>query len=216
MTAGTAASRGGRPTAAAAARLADDIVEVATAAFLRDGYAATSIESVAKQARVGKRTIYARFADKEALFASVLERLMASWLADPLPEPTPGRIETTLLGFADRMLAIALQPQALALHRLLLAESGRFRQIPALVRAAGTSAGLARIAAVLREAVAAGDLPEIDVTFAAEQFMHLVLTGPQRRALGVGPPLDRTERADWARRSVALFLHGCRGLGAPL
>ena len=126
MTGRAASSRGGRPTAAAAARLGDGIVDVATEAFLRDGYAATSIEAIAKQARVGKRTLYARFADKEALFYAVLQRLMARWLAVPLPKPPGGRFELALVQLAERMLGVALEPEALALHRLLISESGRF------------------------------------------------------------------------------------------
>ncbi len=210
MTARAAAARGGRPTAAAAARLGDEIVGVATEAFLRDGYAATSIESVAKQARVGKRTLYARFPDKEALFCAVLQQLMARWLAVPLPEPADGEIEPALIQFAERMLAVALEPEALALHRLLIAESGRFPQIPVMLRESGATAGVTRIVALLSQEVAAGNLPPLDPAFAAEQFMHLVLSGPQRRALGLGPRLSRAELAEWARRSVALFLKGYR------
>ena len=205
--------RGGRPTAAAAARLADAIVNAATIAFLRDGYAATSIEAVARQARVGKRTLYARFPDNEALFRAVLERLMARWLATPdvpLSEPAPGQIEPVLVQLAELMLAVALQPEALALHRLLIAESGRFPNIPVMLHNAGASAGATRIAAILAREVAAGRLTPIDPDFAAEQFMHLVMSGPRRRALGLGPPLDQAELGRWARRSVALFLDGFR------
>ena len=205
--------RGGRPTAAAAARLADAIVNAATIAFLRDGYAATSIEAVARQARVGKRTLYARFPDKEALFRAVLERLMARWLATPdvpLSGPAPGQIEPVLVQLAELMLAVALQPEALALHRLLMAESGRIPNIPVMLHNAGASAGATRIAALLAQEVAAGRLAPIDPAFAAEQFMHLVISGPRRRAMGLGPPLDQADLARWARRSVSLFLDGCR------
>ena len=205
----TAAPRGGRPTAAAAARLADAIVDVATQAFLLDGYAATSIEAIAKQARVGKRTLYARFPDKEALFLAVLERLMARWLAAPASEPMHDQIEPALVHLAERMLAVALEPEALALHRLLVAESGRSPNIPAMLRKVGAAAGMERIAAVISRAIARGDLRPVDPAFAAEQFMHLVLSGPRRRALGLGAPLDPEGLSLWARRSVALFLAGC-------
>jgi AcrR family transcriptional regulator len=205
-------ARGGRPTAAAAAGLADAIVAVATAAFLRDGYAATSIEAIARQARVGKRTLYARFPDKESLFRAVLERLMARWLATPdiWPDPAPDQIEPALVQLAERMLAVALEPEALALHRLLIAETGRFPHIPIMLQTAGASAGVSLIAALLGQEVAAGHLAQIDPAFAAEQFMTMVISGPRRRALGLGPPLDPAEITSWARRSVALFLDGCR------
>ena len=88
MTAAAAARRpSGRPTAAGAAELSERILKVATRAFLTHGYAATSIETIAATAGVAKRTLYARWRDKPALFRAVLERLMVRWLA--MPEPSP-------------------------------------------------------------------------------------------------------------------------------
>jgi TetR/AcrR family transcriptional repressor of mexJK operon len=190
--------------------LADSIVEIATGAFLRDGYAATSIEAVSKQARVGKRTLYARFPDKEALFLAVMERLMGRWLATPAPEPAPDQLEPTLIQFAERMLAVALEPEALALHRLLIAEGDRFPHIPVMLHKIGAGAGVERIAALLTSQMVDGHFPRVDPAFAAEQFMHLVLSGPRRRALGLGPPFDAAELVLWVRRSVTLFLDGYR------
>jgi TetR/AcrR family transcriptional regulator, mexJK operon transcriptional repressor len=211
----------GRPTAAAAAELAERILEVATRAFLTQGYAATSIETTAATAGVAKRTLYARWRDKPALFRAVLERLLAPWLATPEPPPpeppTPGRqppaadrLETILTQTALRALAVALQPDALALHRLMIAESGRFPELAEMVRQSGAAAGMARIATLLAAEIMAGRLAQLDPAIAAEQFLHLVLTGPQRRALGLAPPLDAAAEAAWARQAVALFLHGCR------
>lgn len=189
-------------------------MEVATASFLRDGYAATSIENVARQARVGKRTLYARFADKETLFRAVLEGLMTRWLASPEPAPAVAPVDAALVQLAERMLDVALQPDALALHRLLVSEAGRFPHMLEMLRSAGTGEGAARVAAILSHEMKDGRLPAFDIGFATEQFMHLVLSGPRRRALGLGPPFDSAELALWARRSVAMFLHGCHGLTA--
>ena len=65
---------GGRPTVEAAAQLEIPTPDAATAAFLADGYAATTIEAIARTCRVAKRTIYARWSGKPALFRAVLER----------------------------------------------------------------------------------------------------------------------------------------------
>jgi TetR/AcrR family transcriptional repressor of mexJK operon len=211
----------GRPTAVAAPELAERILKVATRAFLTHGYAATSIEAVAASAGVAKRTLYARWRDKPALFRAVLERLMARWLATPerptpelptsdRPPTTVDRLETALLQSATRVLAVALQPEALALHRLMIAESGRFPELAEMVRQSGAAAGMARIANLLAAEILAGRLAQLDPAIAAEQFLYLVLTGPQRRALGLAPPLDPDDQATWARQAVALFLHGCR------
>jgi TetR/AcrR family transcriptional regulator, mexJK operon transcriptional repressor len=201
---------GGRPTATAAALLETTILDAATAAFLADGYAATSIEAIARTSGVAKRTLYARWSGKPALFRSVLERLMAKWLSNAGDWAEAESLEAALNVAASRMLAVALTPEAIALHRLLIAESGRFPDLPLMMRQAGAGEGSARIAALLDRAVAGGTLPEQDTVFAAEQFLHLVLAGPQQRALGLGRTLDDRQTEGWGKAAVVLFLSGIR------
>jgi AcrR family transcriptional regulator len=210
---GSRPSRGvGRPPAAAAGRVEAEILDHATAAFLRDGYAATSIESIARQARVAKRTLYARWEDKAALFRAVLQRLMTRWLATDTPDlAVSGEAEPTLLAMAERVLAVALTPEALALHRLMIAESGRFPELGAMLYAAAGETGVSRITGLLDRFVEAGILPPMETRFAAEEFLNLVVRGPQLRALGLAPAFEPADLAHWTRRAVALFL---RGVGA--
>jgi len=207
---GAARRSGGRPTAAAAVLLDTTILDAATSAFLADGYAATTIEAIAKACSVAKRTIYARWNGKPALFRAVLERLMARWLsgADELTQADD--LERALNEAATRILDVALTPDAIALHRLLIAESLRFPELPLMLHQAGASEGTTRIAALLDRAVARGVLPPQDTLFAAEQFIHMVLAGPQRRALGLGPKLDDQQTRIWRSATIALFLRGVR------
>jgi len=199
---------GGRPTAKAAAKLEIAILDAATAAFLADGYAATSIEAIARTCRVAKRTIYARWSGKPTLFRAVLEQLMARWLFTAGDWAEAGSLEAALDRAAIDILAVALTPEAIALNRLLIAESARFPELPLMLRQAGAGEGTSRIAALLDAAVARGALPTQDTMFAAEQFLPLVLAGPQRRALGLASPLDEEQTQLWRKAAVALFLSG--------
>ncbi len=199
---------GGRPTAQAAALLETIILDAATAAFLAEGYAATTIEAIARTCGIAKRTLYARFSGKPALFRAVLERLMGRWLSMAGDWAEAETLEAALDGAAARILAVGLTPEAVALNRLLIAESARFPELPRMMQQAGAGEGTARIAAVLDRAVVQGKLPKQDTLFAAEQFLHLVLAGPQRRALGLGRPLDEEQISLWRKQSVALFLAG--------
>jgi AcrR family transcriptional regulator len=201
---------GGRPTAQAAALLETTILDAATASFLADGYAATTIEAISRTCGVAKRTVYARWSGKPALFRAVLERLMAKWLSDAGDWAEAENLETALNGAAARVLAVALTQEAVALHRLLIAESGRFPELPLMMQQAGASEGTRRIAAVLDRAIVQGSLPPRDTAFAAEQFLHLVLAGPQRRALGLGRQLDEQQIEAWRKATVALFLCGVK------
>src|SRR5438445_3309170 len=58
-----------------ASRLA--LVDSATRLFTERGYAETSIDQVAADARLSKGAVYHHFANKQALFEAVLERLEA-------------------------------------------------------------------------------------------------------------------------------------------
>jgi TetR/AcrR family transcriptional regulator, mexJK operon transcriptional repressor len=204
--------KGGRPTAADAVRLEATILDRATACFLRDGYAATSIESIARLCSVAKRTIYARWSGKPALFMAILQRLMAKWLATSGTLTDSGDLKENLVQAADKIMAVALSPEAIALHRLLIAESARFPELPVMMRNAGSHEGVVRISGMLRDGIARGQVDDHDTIFAAEQFLHLLLSGPRRRAIGLGPALDAEAMTVWRDKAILLFLGGLNSL----
>jgi TetR/AcrR family transcriptional repressor of mexJK operon len=208
-----AAARGGRPSRADAPRLRERILAAATALFLAEGYGSTTIEAVAAGAGVSKRTLYARFEDKSALFAAVLHRIID--LIRPPPEVpllVGGTLQEILQRLAGMILRAALSPQAIALHRLLYAESARF---PELVRAIESDGGT-REASELIGNLLARELPAqlsaADRAFAAQQFIFMVVTLPRRRAMGLGTPMTPAELDAWAEKVARLFVRGCRGL----
>ena len=206
--------RGGRPSRAAAERLGETILEAATELFLGNGYGVTSIEAIARRARISKRTFYSRFRDKAELFGAVVHRVV-----ERLRPPDDARLfeggalEEILLRLAQAILQAALTAEALALHRLVVAEATRFPELARLAseRGGGREA-VRRIAALLDGEVTAGRLALADTSFAAAQFLQMVVATPQRRALGLGPPMSAAELGHWARATVALFLDGCRGM----
>src|SRR5580700_12057192 len=66
------AGRVGRPPRQAAGEVDQRILDAAHRVFLERGLAGASIDEIAAIARAGKPTIYARYSDKEALFAAVV------------------------------------------------------------------------------------------------------------------------------------------------
>jgi AcrR family transcriptional regulator len=205
--------RGGRPSKAEAERLGEHILDIATELFLAEGYGATSVEAVAQRARVAKRTFYARFGDKAGLFAAVVHRIVER-LHPPANVPLlqGDSCEAKLRHLARLALAAALTPQALALNRLLLAESSRFPELTGVVGRERASVSVARdIAALLERERAAGRLLVAKPLFAAGHFIQMVIGEPQRRAHGLGAPMSGAELDLWAADTVELFLYGCRG-----
>jgi TetR/AcrR family transcriptional repressor of mexJK operon len=206
-----ARGRGGRPSRQQSAQLAVRILDVAESLFLGHGFGATSIEAVAKRAGISKRTFYHRFPGKERLFEAVVRRLIERWLppldAEMAESPS---LAVGLRLIAEHMLKIALTPEALALHRIVIAEARQFPALARMMHEIGSTSGIERIAKQLEPRIKSGELRAIDPRFAAEEFLLMVVTGPQRRALGLATPLTAAELSAWARDAVALFLDGCR------
>jgi AcrR family transcriptional regulator len=205
--------RGGRPSKADAEQLPRRIVDAATELFFTAGYGATSIEAVARRARISKRTFYHRFDNKAALFSAVVHRTIDS-LRPPADMPLlrGANLPEILRGLADLILRAALSPRAIALHRLIVAESSRFPDLAEVVTRQGASEEAIRlIAGVLEREAHTGNLTLDSPTFAAQQFLYMVITLPQRRAMGLGMPMTPAEIDAWARDVVNLFLNGCRG-----
>ncbi len=204
-------ARGGRPSRAEAEEIGERILDVASALFLAEGYGATSIESVARQARISKRTFYHRFADKGALFGAVVHRLVTRL------RPSEGELQLGEGGIAEKLtrlarliLAAALSPEALALHRVIVAEAARFPELARTVAAEGArEEAIRHILALLEGEARRSGRKLVRGQLVAEQFLQLVVSVPQRRALGLGAAMGAAEQARWSRDAVALFLAGC-------
>jgi TetR/AcrR family transcriptional regulator, mexJK operon transcriptional repressor len=212
------ARRSGRPPRAQAVLLRDRILEVATELFLTEGYGATSIEAVAERAGISKRTFYHRFDNKAALFAAVVHRIIEQIRPPPgVPLVEGATLDKILRRLAGLILQAALSPQAIALHRLITAESLRF---PNLARAvydgSWTREATTLIGDLLARELSGSRLKGELRDFAAMQFLYMVVALPQRRSMGLGFPMTAKELGAWADNVVKLFLNGCRGLSRPV
>ena len=204
--------RGGRPSRDEAALLGERILDAATELFLAEGYGATSIEAVAQRARISKRTFYYRFPDKAALFAAVVHRIVEG-LRPPAGTPLyeGGGLDEILRRLARLLLRAALAPMALALNRLMIAEAQRFPELAAIAAREGSRTEVVgRVAAMLDREARAGRLAIDRPEFAAEQFLQMVISQPQRLALVRGQWMTESDLDAWADDCVDLFLNGCR------
>ena len=203
---------GGRPSRKQAARLGERILDSASHLFLSLGYGATSIEAIARRARISKRTFYHRFRDKPELFVAVVHRIIDR-LRPPADAPLlEGDLHEILERLAGLILRAVLTPQAIALNRMIVAESARFPKLAAVVTERGVSEEAIRfIAGILDREARAGKLALDNPMFAAKQLLYMIIALPQRRAMGFGVPMTSAEIDSWARDVVNLFLNGCRG-----
>lgn len=100
------------------------ILEAATELFLRDGYGATSIDSILERSGGSKATLYSYFPAKDDLFRAVVDEVVAS---DAQPRLDASHdIRTALTEFAVQRLESVFSERHLALMRLIIAERERF------------------------------------------------------------------------------------------
>jgi hypothetical protein len=78
----------------------------------------------------------------------------------------------------------------------------------AVVKAGGREEALDLISGLLMRHGGDTAAGRKELRFAAEQFLQLIVSTPQSRAMGLGVPMDRAELDAWIHGSVALFLGG--------
>jgi TetR/AcrR family transcriptional regulator, mexJK operon transcriptional repressor len=201
--------RGGRPSRAEAQRRQERLVDVAGTMFMKLGFDLTSVDAVAEAAGVSKRTVYARYRDKNELFSAVLRNLIDRWLV-PIKQFQFGtnELEPMLVEIGRHLLTSALAPQAVSVHRIVVAESERRPQFGRLANTEGREPAIRAIAAALRRH--ADKLRVKDLEHAAEHFMSLVIDSSLRLAV-LGLNSRRRDVEKTVREAVDIFLNGARG-----
>lgn len=186
------------------------LLDVALDLFLQQGFDRTSIEAICAAAGMAKRTVYARYGDKQALFKAALTRAIEDWIVpiDRLRTAEGDDLEASLLAIGGILLANIMSPAGLRLLRLTNSESGRSPEIGATNVQQGTEPTIAFLADLFqrRRGAALGPLDPREV---AEGFLHLV-TGPAIDAAW-GVTRDEAALTRHVRSSVRLFLHGLLG-----
>jgi AcrR family transcriptional regulator len=155
-------------------RKIEQVIEAAKRLFLDRGFAATSMDAIAKRAAVSKATLYAYFPSKRILFGSLIETECQSMNQElPLLSLDKG-LETVLRSFARQYVRLFLDRQDLAVHRIIVNESSQFPELCRLFYESGPRATIERLAGLLDEAKAKGLLDFKDSTVAATQFLSLI------------------------------------------
>ncbi len=125
-----AVARPGRPRTVSEQRRKSLLIDAAEAVFLERGYHASTMDDVAQQAGMSKKTVYQVFTAKAALFEALLiDRL--GMLTMPIEEDGLPLAES-LLELLVRLGNFVLSPKQVALLRLMVAEG---RRSPELVEA---------------------------------------------------------------------------------
>jgi AcrR family transcriptional regulator len=107
--------------------LRENILWAAREVFLESGYERASMDVVASRAKTTKRTLYAHFANKEALFLAVFDFLKGFFLSRlGTPDDYSKKPDEALVLFCGRFLEKLLWQGAIRMCRVCVAEAGRF------------------------------------------------------------------------------------------
>jgi AcrR family transcriptional regulator len=167
------------------------------------GYDAFSMEALAARAGVGKATIYRRWASKEDLVVAA-----AAHYVSAIPIPDLGDLRADLTAVLRSSAALHSDPRAPAFLSSLLAAVARSPRIAQAVRGGFVAAREAALDAVLRRAVARGELPQgLDLALAGQLCAGVFLY----RALVTGQASD----PDVVEALVPLLLDGLAGRPSP-
>lgn len=188
------------------------VYEAARHEFAGNGYAATSMEAVARRAGVSTKTLYRLVPNKESLFEGmVTDRLDRFVYEVNLHAADHTDLEQALRAALMACADLALDEEVIALQRMLLQEAGKFSDI----------AGTFYTNAIQRTAVALADWLRVqqkrglialdDVDEAAGMLLGMVASAPRRAAIFGGVPLpSRSQIEARVRTCAALFLRGCQ------
>lgn len=201
----------GRPTKAQADARFEELLDTALDMFLEHGFELTTIEMIAVRMNMTKRTVYAKFPDKAALFLASVQRAIERQIvpADELRALDSGDLRETLRAIGRQRIGLVRTRNGLRLQRIINTESFRFPQLLMLNYNQSAKPVTDFIVELLEREAAAGQLRAADPKLAASVFLSMVVSGPVRQIVAGEPPApDHIDAlVDFA---VDLFLDGMR------
>ncbi|MDB5961112.1 MAG: TetR family transcriptional regulator [Massilia sp.] len=174
----------GRPRSSEREARQQELVHTAGMLFIKHGYRNVSLEMLAREAHVAVRTIYVKFGGKAGLLKAVLEANRDKFfrphevLADQRP------LKENVRHFALHFLDLISRPEALAMHRMVVADA------PANTELAQTffEAGPQQTRAMLADFFARPDIgcqlcDDLDRTMLPVYLMNCIIGDPYERML---------------------------------
>jgi len=170
-------------------------VDAARSAFFTNGYAGTTMSSIASKVGGSKTTLWTYFPSKEDLFEAVVDGIVEEYgdalaVDLPLDEPVP----EVLRRFGNLLMTKLTATPILSLFRLVVGEAERFPHLAKTFYDRGPRRGKARAAEWVAEKMARGEIRMGNPLRAVQHFTGLCQSGLYQFAvLGLpeGRDLDR-------------------------
>ena len=163
--------RRGRPANEA---LGQTIVDAARELFVKLGFQATTLDKVAKRAKISKLSIYRHFEDKEALFSAAIAAGCHQLFApQAFFAGVDGSAEDQLMAVGSSLLRTLLSPDVRSVEAMIMADKTNQKSLSKLQYEAGPAQVITRIEALLRRLHAKAALKVPDPLRSARLFAAL-------------------------------------------
>jgi AcrR family transcriptional regulator len=166
------------------------MLDAAEEIFLRDGYATANMDELAERSGVSKQTIYSHFGSKEKIFVEMATRMTgiaSDRVHREVPEPNDTEeMADYLERYALRLLGSVLDPQLVALRRLVIGEATRFPDLARAFWVSGPSRSMQAMSERFTRLTGLGLLETHDPDAAARSFNWLVVAAPLNAAMMLG------------------------------
>jgi AcrR family transcriptional regulator len=187
------------------------IYEAARHEFAGNGYAATSMETVARRAGVSTKTLYRLIPNKATLFEGMvsdrLDRFLSQFHLQADQVDIGEALYAALMACADLML----DQEVVGLQRMILQETGKFSDLAGTFYNNGIKRTAAALADWLRVQEKRGRIVLDDADEAAGMLLGMLSSAPQRAAIFGGVPMPTRRQIEArVRTCVKLFLRGCQ------
>lgn len=181
---------------ASAKRMA--FVAAARAAFFANGYAGTTMSSVAASVGGSKSTLWKYFPSKEDLFAAVVDDIVEKYgRAHSMKFSQDEDVFVTLRCFLNILIATTLSKAVISLHRLIVSEAQNFPSLSKLYYERGPMPVKNILADYLESLMRRGTINSGDPSLAAQQLIGMVQSGAfQDALLGLRQPSSERLKAE--------------------
>jgi AcrR family transcriptional regulator len=202
------ATRRGRPTQAEAKKLHQKLRKAAVATFVKYGYDGATMEAIARAAGITRRTLYARYPDKRAVFVDVIPwALTRRTERDSNDEVYDRDLRASLVAIGRAGIARAIDPDVVRLTRIAMNESARFPEFAISAHSMMWSGRHRQVMDLLRRHQEAGAIEFEDLELAAGNFIAMIEHLPVRLAeCGIYRSAEEEDRH--LQHAVNLFLRG--------
>lgn len=199
----------GRLSAEDTAQLEGALLDAALSVFLDHGYARATVDAIAKAAGATRKTIYARYENKEAIFSAVIARVIDTAIAQPrLTAPRAEDPRTRLMQLAWDLVGFVSSPATAGLNRLVFAEGHQTPELLPLLNVL-YDREIASVQAELVDLRDQGALPKLpEPRLAAVIFIEVCSSTARMRGMLAGT-MPRKQIETYLETAVDLFMAGC-------